>query len=46
MKTALPFLLESILLDEAFREEAKFDPDFEPVRNHPDFVAILEGTSP
>lgn len=43
LKTALPFLLESILLDEAFREEAVLDPDFDPVRNEPDWVAIIEG---
>lgn len=45
IKTALPFLIESILLDEAFREEARFDPDFEPVRNNPEFISVLEGTS-
>jgi len=43
LKTALPFLLESIVLDEAFREEAAFDPDFDPVRDEPDFVSVIEG---
>lgn len=43
LKTALPFLLESILLDEAFREEAAFDPDFDPVRKEQAFVSVIEG---
>ena len=43
LNTALPYLLESILLDEAFREEAKFDPDFDPVRDEPAFQSIVEG---
>ncbi len=42
-KTALPFWIESILLDEAFREEAVLDPDFDPVRDEPDFVSVFEG---
>lgn len=45
VKTALPFLIESILLDEAFREEARFDPDFDPVRDNPEFISVLEGAS-
>ncbi len=43
LKTALPFWIESILLDEAFREEAAFDPDFDPVRDEADFVSVFEG---
>lgn len=42
-KTALPFWIESILRDEAFREEAVLDPDFDPVRDEPDFVSVFEG---
>ena len=43
LNSALPYLLESILLDEAFREEAEFDLDFDPIRDEPAFQAIIEG---
>ena len=42
LSTALPYLLESILLDEAFREEANFDPDFDPIRDKSAFQSIVE----
>lgn len=42
LETAIPFLLESIAIDEAFRAEARHDPDFDPVRDESRFQAIVE----
>ncbi len=45
LKTAVPYLIESILLDEAFREEALNDSDFERVRNDPQFISVVKDTN-
>jgi len=41
---ALPYLRDSIDLDEAFRDEAIYDPDFDAVRDNPEFGAIVSST--
>lgn len=42
LDTALPYLVRSIELDEAFRAEARHDPDFDPVRDQPAFRALMQ----
>lgn len=41
-----PFLIRAIQIDDEFRERAKFDADFEPVREHPEFRRIVFGEQP
>lgn len=41
LETALPYLIESIRIDDAFREEARNDPDFDRVRDRPAFISVM-----
>ena len=40
---AVKRLAQAVALDEAFREEAEKDPDFDRIRSAPEFARILEG---
>ena len=42
LEMALAYLMDSIDLDEAFREEAVYDPDFDKIRDRPEFNSIVK----
>lgn len=46
LETALPFLVRAIALNDAFREEAGADVDFDPVRRERVFLEVLETPRP
>jgi Flp pilus assembly protein TadD len=46
LNTALPHLKRAIRLQELFRDECKEDPDFDPIRDEPEFKALLKAPPP
>ena len=42
VEAALEYLSEAVDLEEAFHEEAQRDPDFDPIRDRPEFVRFIE----
>ncbi len=46
LHTALPHLNRAIRLQELFRDESKEDPDFDAIRDEPEFIALLKAPPP